>query len=351
MTSLLTRRRLLLAGLAGSAALAAGCAVRVRTTNSDGTPFDDARRSEQPQLRIARDGYALVDADWTDAARGRAVPVRLYLPLTGDGPRPLVLFSHGLGGSRRGYSYLGSHFARHGIASLHVQHVGSDRAIWGGSPFELATRMAAAAQDGEALARVADLRFALDRMLALSPDDPLYVPVDARRIVAAGHSYGANTALLATGAQVKRDGSVVDLRDARIAAAILLSAPPFYGESMLDPILRPVTVPTLHVTATADDIRIPGYASGVADRIAVFEATGSAMKALAVFEGGSHSIFTDRTATGGAELNAQVKRATQELALAFLDSAFDRRHEALARWRDRHRGIVARFSKMPAVLA
>ncbi|MCU0951492.1 MAG: hypothetical protein MUC68_10615 [Burkholderiaceae bacterium] len=136
----LTRRRLLLAGLAGGALLGTGCAVRVRTTNPDGTPFDDARRSDAAQLRIARDGYALVDADWTDAARGRAVPVRLYLPLTGDGPRPLVLFSHGLGGSRRGYSYLGSHFARHGVASLHVQHVGSDRALWGGSPLELATR-------------------------------------------------------------------------------------------------------------------------------------------------------------------------------------------------------------------
>jgi predicted dienelactone hydrolase len=351
MTSLLTRRRLLLAGLTGAAALATGCAVRVRTANSDGTPFDDARRSEQAQLRVARDGYALVEADWTDAARRRAVPVRLYLPLSGNGPRPLVLFSHGLGGSRRGYSYLGSHFARHGVASLHVQHVGSDRALWGGSPFELATRMAAAARDGEAVSRVADLRFALDRMLALSPDDPLFVPVDRRRVVAAGHSYGANTALLMSGAQVMRDGSVVDLRDARVAAAILLSAPPFYGESLLDPILRPVTVPTLHVTATADDIRIPGYASGVDDRIAVFEATGSQHKTLAVFEGGSHSIFTDRSTPGGPELNAQVKRATQELALAFMDSAFDRRHDALARWRDRHRGIVARFTKLPAVIA
>ncbi len=148
-----------------------------------------------------------------------------------------------------------------------------------------------------------------------------------------------------------REGSVVDLRDRRIGAAILLSAPPFYGESMLDPILRPVTVPTLHVTATADDIRIPGYASGVADRIAAFEATGSALKALAVFEGGSHSIFTDRSTPGGPELNAQVKRATQELTLAFLDSAFDRRHDGLARWRERHRGIVARFAKTPGVLA
>ena len=46
-------------------------------------------------------------------------------------------------------------------------------------------------------------------------------------------------------------------------------------------------------------IRIPGYYSGAEDRVAVFEATGSTRKALAVFDGGSHSMFTDRAGTGG----------------------------------------------------
>lgn len=351
-TPLLTRRRLLTASLfgtaLGAAALTSGCSVRARTTNSDGSPFDDARRSDFAGQVIERDGFAVVEADWTDSARNRAVPVRLYLPADA-GPRPLVLFSHGLGGSRRGYSYLGSHFARNGIASLHVQHVGSDRAIWGGSPFELTTRMQAAAQEREAVARVADLRFALDRLLALPGNDPLHVAVDARRIVVAGHSYGANTALLASGARIERDGRAVDLRDPRLTTAILLSAPPFYGESALAAILAPITVPTLHVTATADDIRVPGYYSSAADRIAVFEAIGSEHKALAVFEGGSHSIFTDRTGTGGSELNARVKRATQELTLAFLNSAFEGRHERLADWRARHAQIVARFTQLPAL--
>ena len=351
MNLLLTRRRLLAASLIGSAlgaaALTGGCAVRVRTTNSDGSPFDTARHSEVAGQVIERDGFAVVEADWTDTTRDRAVPVRLYMPAAA-GPRPLVMFSHGLGGSSRGYSYLGSHFARHGVASLHVQHVGSDRAIWGGSPFELATRLQAAAQEGEAVARVADLRFALDRLLALPGDDPLHLAVDAQRIVVAGHSYGANTALLASGARIERNGRAVDLRDPRLTTAILLSAPPFYGESTLAAILAPVTVPSLHVTATADDIRVPGYYSSVADRIAVFEATGSAEKALAVFEGGSHSIFTDRTGTGGAELNARVKLATQELSLAFLASAFEDRHNALADWRVRHAPILARFTRLPS---
>jgi predicted dienelactone hydrolase len=90
------------------------------------------------------------DLDWVDDSRQRPVPVRLYLPAQAAAaapPAPLVVFSHGIGGSRRGYSYLGRHFAQHGVASLHLQHVGSDHSLWGGSVFGLAGRLAAAAQD------------------------------------------------------------------------------------------------------------------------------------------------------------------------------------------------------------
>jgi len=351
MNTSISRRRLLAAALAGGAAWLAGCSARIGPPPGPEGRIDDARRAPAPGVLQRREGYAFVEADWRDAARGREVPVRLYLPADAarGAPLPLVLFSHGLGGSRRGYSYLGSHFARHGFASLHVQHVGSDRALWSGSPFELAGRLQAAARDAEAIDRVADLRFALDRLLALDAGDPLRFTVDRARVIAAGHSYGANTALLASGARVERDDRKVDLRDARIAAAILMSAPPFYGAGEPGRILRPVTLPTLHVTATGDDIRIPGYYSSVEDRVALFEAAGSARKALAVFRGGSHSIFTDRLSTGGAELNPRVKRATQELSLAFLDSVLDGRHDALRDWPQRHQEILARFDKRPAL--
>ena len=82
-----------------------------------------AQRSEPP--------YQVTDFDWVDHARSRPVPARLYWP-TGSAPDtsvPLVVFSHGIGGSRQGYSYLGKHWSARGVASLHVQHVGSDDRI------------------------------------------------------------------------------------------------------------------------------------------------------------------------------------------------------------------------------
>ena len=288
--------------------------------------------------------FEVFEFDWFDAGRRRGVPVRLYWPnsVARQGRVPLVVFSHGIGGSRRGYSYLGQHWASNGLASLHLQHVGSDRELWFGNPLGLVNRLQGAAQDREAIDRAMDLRFALDQLLGTGG---AFAPrIDAERIVAAGHSYGANTALLAAGARVERQGRAVDLREPRVSAAIVLSAPPFYGEGDPARILAPVTVPTLHVTATGDVIRIPGYYSGAEDRVAVFEATGSTAKALAVFDGGSHSMFTDRAGTGGSELNPQVKAATQALSLAFLRNVFGQAdREALALWAERHRTILARF--------
>jgi predicted dienelactone hydrolase len=277
--------------------------------------------------------YEVIEWDWADTRRQRPVPVRLYWPRVDAARVPLVVFSHGIGGSRRGYRYLGEHWSSHGVASLHLQHVGSDRNLWLGNPFGIVGRLQDAAQEKEAIERPRDLSFALDQLLG----GPWGERIDGARIVAAGHSYGANTTLLAAGARVMRNGRHVELRDERLSAAIVLSAPPFYGEREPAQILGGVTLPTLHVTATGDVIRIPGYWSGAEDRIAVFDAVGSRRKALAVFDGGSHSMFTDRAGTGGTELNPRVKQATQELSLAFLQSG-----TPLAPWLERHRAILAR---------
>jgi len=284
--------------------------------------------------------------DWIDNQRQRRVPAKLYLPTarTAEGSVPLVVFSHGIGGSREGYSYLGRYFAAHGYASLHVQHVGSDRQLWFGNPFSLVVRLSDAAQNSEALHRVQDLRYALDNILS-AEQGTLF---DTRRIVAAGHSYGANTTMLIAGAQVEQQGQKVSLRDPRISAAILISAPPFYGMGDPKKILASIAIPTLHITATGDDIQIPGYFSGLQDRVDIFKAMGSdnaVPKVLAVFKQGSHSIFTDRVGTGGLALNPRVKVATRQLALAFLDGVQASNFRAMDAWPVSHAGIVASFEK------
>ena len=286
-------------------------------------------------------GIALRDVEWVDTTRQRTLPVRLYLPkavqlasqsasqsasqpAAPNAPAastklPLVVFSHGLGGSRLGYAHFGRHFAQNGFIALHVQHPGSDRAVWSGGPFAILGNVQAAASEANVIGRAQDVSFALDMLLADQELGPL---IDRTEIAVAGHSYGANTAMLLAGAAVERNGKRVSFADARIRAAILLSAPPFHGEGDQAAALRDVRVPTLHITGTDDVIRVPGYRSDAADRIGVFRdmpATPAAAKHLAIFEGGEHSVFTDRTRSDRA---LAIKAAARDLSLAFLLSAF-----------------------------
>jgi len=345
-------------GLLATSALAlaligslSACAARGAATpaSADALAPDTGAESRAAALAVALPmpdtrSYDTRYLSWKDPSRDRLVAVKLYLP-PHNRPAPLVVFSHGLGGSREGYSYMGKYWASQGYASLHLQHVGSDRSIWAGSPLGLVGRLQTAARESEAIDRVIDLRFALDQLLASDVAPRL----DARHIVAAGHSYGANTTLLAAGAQVKRtvDGQLQTLnyRDPRIQAAVVISAPPFYGERDMPGILSSVRIPTLHITSTGDEINVPGYHSLPEDRVAVFEATGGASKTLAVFKDGSHSMFTDRLNTGGTELNPKVKVATRELALAFFQRVFDKQEQAMTQWAQTYQSLMARFDR------
>lgn len=297
-----------------------------------------ATNTLQTALSVAPDHptqLETLDLDWQDNARQRTVPARLYWPAastaTGQGKLPLIVFSHGLGGTRMGYSYLGRYWAQQGFASLHVQHQGSDRAVWGDGFFSMVNNLRNAASEENALARVQDVSFALDQVLS----DPRLAPrIDAHAIAVAGHSYGANTAMLLAGAQVVRGGKVLPLRDERIKAAVLLSAPPFYNDGDTRQILGGMRIPTFHITGTQDIIRVPGYYSDAGDRVAVFEATGGPRKLLAVFKDATHSIFTDRMDRRATpELNVLVKQATKEVTTLFLKASLGRGdQEAPQRW-------------------
>lgn len=344
---------LLLATLAMAPCVSAQTA-DARTSPGGGAPSTASQRgssaADSALLAVDPSTYSAQTLEWFDPLRNRRVPVKLYAaaaaaPQTG---LPLVVFSHGIGGSREGYSYIGRYLASQGYASLHVQHVGSDSTLWSGSILSLVSRLADAAQEGEALNRVQDLRFALDQLLAR----PELVRIDGQRIAVAGHSYGANTAMLVAGANPPVKGLAAMLRDDRVTAAILLSAPPFYGYGDPAQILSDIRIPTLHVTATEDIINIPGYSSGLDDRLAIYGATGTAQatsKVLAVFKEGSHSVFTDRGRTGGTSLNPKIKLATRQLALAFLNQVFSLDKAGLQRWQPENAALVARFeSTMPA---
>lgn len=308
--------------------------------------------------------------DWYDDSRKRQVPALLFLP-NEELPNkelpnkelpnkelsneegilqaaqakkiPLVIFSHGLGGARDRYSYLGQYWASKGVASLHLQHVGSDRQVWQGSRITLPLRLRKAAGDEEALARVADVKFALSKLL----QSPAATLIDPQHLIIAGHSYGANTAMLIAGAEVERNKQRIKLQDPRFSAAILISAPPFYSTQKLDDILDKIKIPTLHITTTKDEITVPGFYSAPEDRLELFKATGSDYKLLAVFYGGSHNIFTGRRHRPElATQNQVIKAATQSLSLAFIARRFSSEEQRLTDWQAEHKELLADYQEI-----
>jgi hypothetical protein len=72
---------------------------------------------------------ALEDLEIRDDSRRREIPIRIYLPQTKQAA-PVILFSHGLGGSRRACGYLGEHWSARGYVVVFLQHPGSDESVW-----------------------------------------------------------------------------------------------------------------------------------------------------------------------------------------------------------------------------
>ena len=232
---------------------------------------------------------------WTDAARSREVPMKIYYPEDAAGPFPVIVFSHGLGGTRDGYEYLGRHWASCGYASLHVQHKGSDDSVWKGKAQPLQAMREAITDPSNSANRPADVKFAVDQLEKTNRETPaLKGKLDLKRLGMAGHSYGAWTTLAIAGASAALPGREATFADPRFKAAIAMSAPaPTVKQTdLLDRTFAAVKIPILHMTGTLDDS--PIGETKAAERRVPFDHITGADQYLITFSGGDHLIFSGR---------------------------------------------------------
>lgn len=233
-----------------------------------------------------------VDSSWIeihDPERQRNLPLRLYLP---DAPQPrgLLVFSHGLGGTRDGGQAWLSHWASHGIAAIAVQHPGSDASLLGEgrSPQALRQAFRAAMSPEQLSLRLDDLCF----MLAAIGADPTLPTrlATAPAIGLCGHSFGAVTVQLLAGEQ--RPGRSARPLDTRVRAALALS--PSARQPNQAPGLAQrfgtIELPFMSLTGTRDD------GMGLSDITAAnrelpFRHMAPGHKYLLVFDGGTHLDF------------------------------------------------------------
>ncbi len=291
--------------------LAAAIFLFLAWTSAAGTSYDPLAVPE-----AFRPEY--LDLTVHDAGRNRDVPVRVYLP-SDKKPVPVILFSHGLGGSREGNAFMGKHWSARGYVVVFFQHPGSDTSVWKDVPS--AKRMEAmreAANAKNLLLRIGDVRAVLDRLEEWNRDkkSPLAGRLDMGRVGMSGHSFGAVTTQAVSGQQFGAFNR--SAADPRIKAAVIFSpSSPRRGDPKRA--FEQVKIPWMLMTGTRDIAPI-----GEADldsRLAVFPALPPGGKYELVLHEAEHFAFTDVALPGReGRRNPNHHRVILALSTAFWDA-------------------------------
>ncbi len=235
----------------------------------------------------------LDDLNINDNKRNRSIPLKIYYP-NASGSFPVIIFSHGGGGSKEAFAYLSNFWASQGYVVIHPTHadrdirdeVGNDRKAFTQRANTDSTMWAGRAEDISAI---------IDTLGGLQQQIPaLKGKLDVNRVGVAGHSFGAYTSFLVGGALVDTGSAQnTSFKDPRIKALIGIS--PTGGETRgLDSnAWSQVTMPFMTVAGTND--------RGDTLRAEAYKFMPNGDKYHMVITGATHSSYNDAKGSRGGE--------------------------------------------------
>ncbi len=230
-----------------------------------------------------------------DRKRRKDIEVRVTYPLSKVGQFPVVIFSHGAGGSKDVYLYLTRYWASRGYVCIQPNH--SDSLDTENSALDKAEKMKAVlkglARDYSGWEnRSKDIGIIIDSLPLLQKR--ISAKMNVNKIALAGHSYGAFTATLIAGASVPapnsaRLGLCIDERVGAIIAfspqGVRRNEAGFGFRNQHD--WDGVKIPAMFITGTQDLIGL----STPADRRAPFEYSPPGNKFFLMVQGANHMTF------------------------------------------------------------
>lgn len=231
-----------------------------------------------------------LDIRYQDKTRNRDIPIRVYLP-DSKNTAPVLIFSHGLGGSCLNNAYLGSHWSKRGFVVVYLQHKGSDDSVWKNkSTVDAVKDMKKAANAENLFLRMKDVSVVIDQLEKwnMEREHELYNRMNLGKIGMSGHSFGALTSQAVSGQYFRISGVEAD---PRIKASVLLSPtiPKLMSEKVA---FEHVKIPWLIMTGTHDNSIIND--TDAASRMKVFPALPKGDKYELVLNKAEHSAFNDK---------------------------------------------------------
>ncbi|MCP5534865.1 MAG: dienelactone hydrolase [Akkermansiaceae bacterium] len=265
---------------------------------------------------------------------GREVPLKIYLPTTGK-PAPLILLSHGLGGSREVGTYLGERWAGAGYVVVAMQHAGSDEEVWKKLPLtQRKQTLARAANIKTFLARMKDVPATLDQLERWNVEKKhiLEKRIDMEHIGIAGHSYGAVTTQAIAGQSFGPMGPAY--LDKRIDAGFAMS-PSIPRRGSAEKAFAGIAIPMLLMTGTKDGNFItnapPASRRGVFAALPPSAGNARTKHYELVLKDAEHSAFSDHRLRGEGKHNPNHHRVIKAISTAFWDSAL-KGNSAASEW-------------------
>ena len=282
-------------------------------------PLTAAEVDAYDPLRVDA-AFVATTTDFTvdDAARKREIPIRVYFPAATQ-PAPVILFSHGLGGSREGSAFIARQWAARGFVAVFLQHPGSDTSVWRDKPFaDRLPAMREAANLENFLLRVKDVPAVLDQLERWNKTEghALNGRLDLAHTGMSGHSFGAVTTQAICGQVFPT--ATESLTDARIKAALVLSpSAPRVGDAKKA--FGSIQMPWMLMTGTRDASPINNTTAE--SRLAVYASLPAGDKFELVLNNAEHSIFTERPLPGDkGPRDPNHVRAILALSTAYWDA-------------------------------
>ena len=282
--------------------------------------------------RIDANGYGLRDGPLQvteasdlvllDAKRNKNLHVRVFYPVPA-GEYPVIVFSHGAGGSQNCCDALTRHWASYGYVTIQPTH--RDSAVQRRNAGEENIRFPQAVRDALKTpelweSRPEDVSFVLDSLPALEKRIPeLSGKLDKERIGVAGHSMGSYTAEAVAGASIdlpNRKG--VSFQDSRVRAILCLSpqGPGQFG--LTDHSFDRLSLPYLGVTGSLDSL---GPVASPAWHKTPFERSAPGNKYHLFIEGANHMSFISADSVPARRAQAAaILGYTNSASLAFWDA-------------------------------